>query len=847
LKALKYSRSIQDFANRFVHGNPDVSFLFNLPGIGHSSAVPYRLLLHHKGRFMKVSFFGPKRVFLLAWSFIILGGSAQLKAGASAPGDAVPGEVLVRMVPSAGGNRAVTAIEASVGTVTGSEPALNAYRVQLGNGVSMDAALAQLRARQDVVYAEPNYIVHAYATPNDPSYNSQWGPQKAQADAAWSIYNPQGKVVLAIVDTGIDYTHPDLSDVLYRDGAGTVIGHNVQTGSSSGQDDEGHGTHCAGIAAAHVNNGVGIAGIAGWNPAVQGSDSFVKLMPVKVLDSTGSGTDANVSSGIIWAADHGANVISLSLGGPDYSNTLNDAIQYAWNKGCVIAAAAGNDGTSAYSYPGANTNVISVAATDSNDRLTSFSNYGSWVKVAAPGLNIYSTFLGGGYQTLSGTSMATPHVAGEAALLMAQNRQLTNSQISSLITGNVDTVGAYSTHTLGTAGRINVYRALQQAGGNSSNIGSLTFNWYSTYGGDTITATASLAAAAPAGGTTLQVSSGNSSVAGVPTQVSVAAGSTSVTFSVKTTAVVSEVDVSITVGTGSASVSKTLRVLPAVPDSITFNPWEVRGGNGATATLTLNGVAPVGGVSVSLTSENANVLQVQSSVYVPAGQNSVTFPITTSAVNASTLGVVDAYANGVSIRIGLTVNPAAPESIVFNPWVVLGGNSATATLTINGKAPAGGLTVNLLSENSAVLQVQSSVFVPAGQSSVTFPVTTSGVSQSTLGVVDAGTPGGSIRIGLTINPAMPGNLVFDQNPAKGGSVVTAKVVLNGVAPAGGLLVTLASEDTSLATVPASVTVPAGAKEATFAVSTKPVTAATMVVIDASFGRSGVRIGLYLKP
>jgi len=168
----------------------------------------------------------------------------------------------------------------------------------------------------------------------------------------------------------------------------------------------------------------------------------VKLMPVKVLDSAGSGTDASVADGITWAADHGARVISMSLGSSSSSSAISNAVQYAWSRGCLIVAAAGNAGSSNFFYPAAYANVISVASTDSSDTISSFSNWGSWVKVAAPGSNIYSTYLGTGYATMSGTSMATPHVAGAAALLCAANSNLSVNQLRALIAFNGDLVSA---------------------------------------------------------------------------------------------------------------------------------------------------------------------------------------------------------------------------------------------------------------------------------------------------------------------------------------------------------------------------------------------------------------------
>jgi subtilisin family serine protease len=388
----------------------------------------------------------------------------------------VPGEVLVGIRADQDDAQEADRLGAVGAISAGRQANLHAYRLRLQPGVSISTAIARLQQRGEVLYAEPNHVYRVSATPNNTYYSNQYALRKIQADLAWEAWNPTGQVIVAIVDTGIDNTHPALTNKIYRDGSG-IVGYNAFTGlRDNASDDFGHGTHCAGIAAAQINNNTGVAGIAGWNGVANQSDAnYTKLMPVKVLDSSGSGSDATVASGITWAADHGAKVISLSLGGSDSSNTLNNAVQYAWNKGCVIVAAAGNNGASSFSYPAAYANVISVGATDNNDQLASFSNYGSWVMVAAPGSNIYSTVptyaanggYGINYNYLSGTSMATPHVAGEAALLLAQNPALTNSQVRSLIVNNVDPYTPYSAgrNIAANAGRINVYRALLAAGG----------------------------------------------------------------------------------------------------------------------------------------------------------------------------------------------------------------------------------------------------------------------------------------------------------------------------------------------------------------------------------------------
>jgi subtilisin family serine protease len=251
--------------------------------------------------------------------------------------------------------------------------------------------------------------------------------------------------VIAIVDTGIQRTHPDLDSKI-------VAGYDYVQNDTAPDDGNGHGTHVAGTSAAETNNSTGGAGTC----------PNCSLMPVRVLDNNGSGTLANVANGIRFAADNGAKVINMSLGGSG-SSTLQTAVDYAWGKGVFMACAAGNDNTSSQtnSYPGAYTNCFAVASTTNTDARSSFSNYGNWVEVAAPGSNIYSTWTGSSYNTISGTSMATPHVAGLAGLLASQG--LTNAQIRDRICSTSDAISG--TGTYWTCGRINAYRAVTNGGG----------------------------------------------------------------------------------------------------------------------------------------------------------------------------------------------------------------------------------------------------------------------------------------------------------------------------------------------------------------------------------------------
>jgi thermitase len=367
-------------------------------------------------------------IFALVWA---IGAWAQ----AGAP-EYVEGEILVKFRP--GFEAAADMARAQVGGVLLENLAdIGVERYALPPSIGVKEAVEMLRRWPVVEFAEPNFIAWASFIPNDTYWSSQWGPSKIKCPAGWDINKGSSTVRIAIVDTGIDYSHPDLSGKI-------VAGYDFANNDSNAQDDNGHGTHCAGIAAALTNNARGIAGV-GFN---------CSLMAVKVLNASGSGTYSAIANGITWAADNGAKVISMSLGGSSGSSTLSSAVSYAWSKGAVLVAAAGNNGSTAPSYPAYYTNCIAVASSTTSDTRSSFSNYGSWVEVAAPGSNILSTYPGG-YAYLSGTSMACPHVSGLAGLLWSKLGSTTNSTVRSKIENNCDPVGSWV-----TKGRINVQKAL---------------------------------------------------------------------------------------------------------------------------------------------------------------------------------------------------------------------------------------------------------------------------------------------------------------------------------------------------------------------------------------------------
>lgn len=253
-----------------------------------------------------------------------------------------------------------------------------------------------------ISYIEPDAEVHILGkpTPVQPAQVLPWGIDKVDADFVWPANTGAGTKI-AVLDTGIDPTHPDL-DANVKGGVTYIIG------TKSYKDDNGHGTHVAGIIAAE-NNGIGVVGVA----------PSASLYAVKVLDRSGSGSLSTVIAGIDWSVVNGMQIITMSLGTSADFQSLHDAVDNAYNRGIVIVAAAGNDKGGKINYPAAYSSVIAVTATDINNNLASFSNVGPEAEIAAPGVSIYSTYKGGSYATLSGTSMATPHVTGTVGLMLA--------------------------------------------------------------------------------------------------------------------------------------------------------------------------------------------------------------------------------------------------------------------------------------------------------------------------------------------------------------------------------------------------------------------------------------------
>ncbi|WP_267640424.1 S8 family serine peptidase [Haloarchaeobius amylolyticus] len=320
-----------------------------------------------------------------------------------------------------------------------------------------NSAVAEaMKKRSGVKYVEENKTHYALATPNDPKFDQQYAPQQVRAPDAWDTATGEG-VTIAVVDQGVMYDHPDLS---------------AQFGSNEGKDfvdsdsdpypdsmsSEYHGTHVAGICAGTTDNSTGIAGI-----------SNASLLSGRALSEEGSGSTADIADAVKWAADQGADIVNMSLGGGGYTDTMKNAVSYAANAGVTLICASGNDGASSVSYPAAYDECIAVGAVDENEDLASFSNYGSKQGVVAPGVDIlsawteYKSSYGGKYNQISGTSMACPAAAGVAALGLAANPDWSNTKLRSKLKETAVDIGLSADQQ--GAGRVDAANLVGSGGG----------------------------------------------------------------------------------------------------------------------------------------------------------------------------------------------------------------------------------------------------------------------------------------------------------------------------------------------------------------------------------------------
>lgn len=405
---------------------------------------------------------------------------------------AVPGEIIVKYRTGVAVSEQESALQRAGLQVIRRSATLGFVRCRTNK--SIDEVVRTCKSEPTIEYAEPNYYLYAVETipegapfavkqgtpriPNDTRFSEQWNMNNSNdadidAPEAWATQTGSSDMLVAVIDTGVDYDHEDLKDQMWRNpgesGGGKESngidddnngykddyrGWNFTSDNNDPYDDNQHGTHCAGVIGAVGNNAKGVAGV-NWS---------VKIMALKFLGRDGSGTTEDAAEAIIYAAQMGAKISSNSWGGGENSRTLQDAIQFAHDRGALFIAAAGNESSntdntpnypSTYNVP----NVIAVASSDRNDALSSFSNYGRYtVDLAAPGSNILSAQPLGRYQLLSGTSMATPHVAGAAALIWAQYPTLSMKQVIVRLLGSTDRKNAF-VNRMATGGRLNLANA----------------------------------------------------------------------------------------------------------------------------------------------------------------------------------------------------------------------------------------------------------------------------------------------------------------------------------------------------------------------------------------------------
>lgn len=353
----------------------------------------------------------------------------------------VAGRLIVRGEPGAPRRAAAAVLAANGVRAVAALPALGATVVEVS-----EAALPRIEGmlRRAGVFrsVERDYVARIAELPDDPYLGAQWGLTRIFAPEAWTLSAGAG-VRVAVIDTGVDAGHPDLQ--------GQVLpGYDFVNEDPDPFDDHGHGTRMAGIVAAVANNAVGISGVA----------PQAALLPVKVLDGQGYGAYSAVASGIIYAVDQGARVLNLSLSGAVQSAVLQDAVDYATARGVLVVAAAGNDGSDFPAYPAAARGAVAVSATDETDAHPGFSNYGNWIDLAAPGVNIITTSAGRGYSSSSGTSPAAAFASAVFALVLAAEPTLTGDAALARVAGGAIDLGAGGWDRYYGWGRVDAYGAL---------------------------------------------------------------------------------------------------------------------------------------------------------------------------------------------------------------------------------------------------------------------------------------------------------------------------------------------------------------------------------------------------
>jgi thermitase len=402
---------------------------------------------------------------------IVAGKPAQAQ---QTPPPFVPGRVLVQFQSGVTAAQARALLAGAGGRSVRQIAPIGVHIVQLPAQANPLAVARAFGQRREVAFAEPDYVLKPALVPNDPYYSLAWHLPKIGALTAWDTTTGSSSVTIAILDTGVDGSHPDLAPKM-------VPGWNVYDNNSNTSDILGHGTSVAGAAAACSNNATGVASVA-WG---------CRIMPIRISDSNGYAYSSTIAGGITWAADHGARVANVSFKLIN-SSAISDAAGYLQSRGGVVTFGAGNDGS--FDSSPDNPYLLMVSATDSNDALCSFTTTGNNIDLSAPGWAVTTTLRGGGYGDGTGTSFAAPVVAGVAALVISTNPGLSGAQVQDILKRSADDRGSAGWDTGYGWGRVNAARAVSLAlgsggGGGTSDTTPPTVSFSSPTAGATVSGT----------------------------------------------------------------------------------------------------------------------------------------------------------------------------------------------------------------------------------------------------------------------------------------------------------------------------------------------------------------------
>ncbi len=548
--------------------------------------------------------------------------------------------------------------------------------------------------------------------------------------------------------------------------------------------------------------------------------------------STVSLSSSNTSAATVPAS------VTVAAGSSSASFTVNTSAVSSTTSANITASMSGvsQSATLTVQAPPPPTVTISLLTLSPTSLVGGSSSQGTvYISSAAPS--------GGSSVSLSSSNTSVANVPASVTVAAGAT-----SATFTVTTKSVTT--STSVNITGSLGGVSRSASLNVTSASAPTLSSISVNPASVMGGSASQGSVTLSAAAPSGGAVVPLSSSNPSVTTLPASVTVNAGATTATFSVGTQAVSATTAVNISGSSGGVTRSASLTVQAPAPTltSVSLNPTSVLGGSASQGTVTLSAAAPSGGATVTLASSNTSVASVPASVTVGAGATSATFSVTTQSVSSSTSVNISGSYGGASRSASLTVTAPAPtvSSLTLNPTSVTGPATSQATVTLSGAAPSGGSTVSLSSSNTSAATVPASVTVAAGSSSASFTVNTSAVSSTTSANITASMSGVSRSATLTVQAPPPpsptlSTLSLNATSVVGGGTVQATVTISSAAPSGGSVVSLASSNTSVANVPASVTVAAGATSASFTVTTQSVTTSTSVNITGSLGgvsRSG---------